>query len=199
MGSLSNVSMHRPCADWVQKLAARHSEDLSPSDRRALHEHLALCEACNAIYMMYRVLDAKMSRSIMKRPIPEFSYEPCQPLKKPSTHTLTRSLHTLPLLFLATLTSFSLKISWSPFFQAIHARVVVALSKFPSRMIYASAGNRFLYVMRSDSGYFLWKQKKSRRNELVAHLPVRSNAMLFTGSGTALAAALDFCKHAVQA
>ena len=169
MESLSNVSMHRPCADWVQKLAARHSEDLSPSDRRALHEHLALCEACNAIYVMYRTLDAKISRSLMKRPIPEFSYEPFQPLKKPSTHTITRSLHTLPLLFLATLSSFSLKISWSPFFQAIHAWVLAALVRFPSRIICASAGSRFLYVMRSDSGYFLWKQPGSRRKELIAH------------------------------
>ena len=199
MESHINVSMHRPCADWVQKLAARHSDDLSSSDRRALHEHLALCEACNAIYAMYRVLDAKISCAAMKRPIPEFSYEPLRPLKKPSMHTSTLSLQTLPLLFLATLSSLSLKISWSPFFQAIHAWMLLALSRFPSRITCASAGNHSLYVIRSDSGYFLWKQKRFRRNELVSYLPVRSNAMLFTGSGAALAVALDFCRYAVQA
>ena len=168
MESLINVSMHRPCTDWIQKLAARHPEDLSPSDHRALHEHLALCEACHSVYATYRALDAKIISSTMKRPIPEFSYEPSQPLKKPSAHPSTLSLHTLPLLFLAIFSSFSLKISWSPFFQAIHAWILLALGRFPSRIICASAGNRFLYVMRSDSGYFLWKHKRYRRNELVS-------------------------------
>ena len=192
-------SRHLPCADWVQKLAARHPEDLSPSDRRALREHLALCGACNAVYAAYRTFDAQIDSSTIRRPIPEFSYEPLQPLRRPPVHTPGLSLQTLPLLFLATLSSFFLKISWSPFFQALHGRVLVALSRFPSRITYASAGNRFLYVLRSDSGYFLWKHKRYRRYELVSHLPVRSNAMLFTGSGIALAAALDFCKYAVRA
>lgn len=70
--------------------------------------------------------------------------------------------------------------------------------KFPSRIAYASTDNRFLYVMRSDSGYFLWKHKKSRRSELVSNSPMRGGGMLFTGSGIAFAAALDFCKHAVR-
>src|ERR1051326_5391539 len=151
MGSLIDISIHRPCSDWIQKLAARHPADLSPSDHRALHEHLALCTACNAVYAAYRSLDAKINSVTMKRPIPEISYEPFQPMKKPSTHTFTLSSQTLPLLFLASLSSFFLKISWSPFFQALHARILLVWSNLPRRVAYARSNNRFLYIMRSDS------------------------------------------------
>ena len=147
---------------------------------------------------MYRVLDAQVGGSVMEMPVPAFSYEPIQPLRKPSAHTSTLSLQNLPLLFLVTLISFSLKIYWSRFLQAIYMLALLVLSSLPRRIAYASSNNHFLYAMRSDSGYLLWKRKRSRRNELVSNSPVRACAMLFTGSGTALAAALDFCRYAVQ-
>jgi hypothetical protein len=189
-----------PCTDWAQKLAARCQDDLSPIDRRALPDHLALCGACNQVYAAYQTLEAGIRSIPMKRPIPEFSYEPFQPLRKSSADISTLTVQqTLPLLFLTTLSSLSVRISWSPLFQAVHTWILLALSRFPSRVAYASSNNRFLYVMRSDSGYFLWKHKRFRRSELFASSPLRGSGMLFTGSGTALAAALDFCKYAVQA
>jgi hypothetical protein len=191
--------MRLPCTDWAQKLAARCPDDLSLSDRRALHDHLALCGACNEVHAAYQALEASICSVTLKRPIPEFSYEPFPPLRKPSTNAPTLSLQTLPLLLLSTLSSFYVKISWSPLFQAIHAWMLLTLSRIPRRVAYGSSGNRFLYVMRTDSGYFLWKHKRFRRSELVSNSPIRASGMLFTGSGTALAAALDFCKYAVQA
>ena len=188
-----------PCTDWAQKLAARHQDDLSPIDRRALHDHLALCGACNQVYAAYQTLEAGIRSVTMKRPIPEFSYEPFQPMRKPSADTSTLTVQTLPVLFLTTLSSLSVRISWSPLLQAVHTWILLALSRFPRRVLYASSNNRFLYVMRSDSGYFLWKHKRFRRSELFSNSPIRGGGMLFTGSGTALAATLDFCKYAVQA
>ncbi len=188
-----------PCTDWAQKLAARRQDDLSPIDRRALHDHLALCGACNQVYAAYQTLEASIRSVPMKRPIPEFSYEPFQPLRKSLTDTSALTVHTLPLLFLTTLSSLFVRISWSPLVQAVYTWVLLALSRFPSRIAYASSNNRFLYVMRSDSGYFLWKYKRFRRSELFANSPIRGSGMLFTGSGTALAATLDFCQYAVQA
>jgi Putative zinc-finger len=199
MKTVTKDTTRLPCTDWAQKLAARRQDDLSPVDRRALREHLALCGACNQVYAAYQTLEAGIRSVTMKRPIPEFSYEPFQPLRKPSADTSTLTVQTLLLLFLTTLSSFYVKISWSPLFQAVHAWILLALSRFPRRVAYASTDNRFLYVMRSDSGYFLWKHKRFRRSELFSNFPIRGSGMLFTGSGTALAAALDFCKYAVQA
>ena len=190
--------MRLPCTDWVQKLSARHQDDLSPSDRRALHEHLALCGACNEVYSAYRTLEASIRRLTTIQPIPEFSYEPLQPIRKPSAATSILSLPSL-LPILTTLSSLYSRISWSLLFQTIQTWILVILSKFPIKITYASSSNRFLYVMRSDSGYFLWKHKRYRRNELLSNMPIRGSGMLFTGSGTALAAALDFCKYAVRA
>ena len=110
-----------------------------------------------------------------------------------------KSVSSLLSLLLTTFSAMYVKIIWSPLFQALHTWTLVILSKFPRRIAIGSSGNRFLYVMRSDSGYFLWRHKRYRRSELVSSMPIRGSGMLFTGSGTALAAALDFCKYAVQA
>ncbi len=190
--------MRLPCTDWVQKLSARHPDDLSAYDRRALHEHLASCGACNEVYSAYRILEAGIRCLTTIQPIPEFSYEPLQPVRKPPAATSVLSLPSL-LPLLTALSSLYSRVSWSLLFQAVHTWVLVVLSKFPRRIAYASSSNCFLYVMRNDSGYFLWKHKRYKRNELLFNMPIRGSGMLFTGSGTALAAALDFCKYAVQA
>lgn len=191
--------MRLPCTDWVRKLSARHQDDLSPSDRRALHEHLASCGACNQVYSTYKTLEVGLRcLTTTIQPIPEFSFELLQPAGKLSATKSTRSLSSILLLLLTTPSALFARISWFPLFQALHAWVLVALSKFPRRIAIGSSDNRFLYVMRSDSGYFLWRHKRYRRSELVSSMPIRGSGMLFTGSGTALAAALDFCKYAVQ-
>src|ERR1700680_607084 len=100
MKTVTKDTTRLPCTDWAQKLAARCQDDLSPIDSRALHEHLALCGACNEVYAAYRTLEAGIRSVTMKRPIPVFSYEPFQSLRKPSADTSTLTLQTLPLLFL---------------------------------------------------------------------------------------------------
>lgn len=192
--------MRLPCTDWVRKLSARHQDDLPPSDRRALHEHLASCGACNQVYSTYKTLEVGLRcLTTTIQPIPEFSFELVQPAGKPPAATSLFSFSSLLSLLLTTFSAMYVKIIWSPLFQALHTWTLVILSKFPRRIAIGSSGNRFLYVMRSDSGYFLWRHKRYRRSELVSSMPIRGSGMLFTGSGTALAAALDFCKYAVQA
>lgn len=186
-----------PCADWVRKLSARHQDDLSPSERRALHEHMASCGSCNQVYSTYKTLEVGIRCLTTRQPIPEFSFELLQPARKPPATSLF-SFSSLLSLLLTTFSAMYVKIGWSPLFQALHTWTLVILSKFPRRITIGSSGNRFLYVMRSDSGYFLWRHKRYRRSELVSNMPIRCSGMLFTGSGTALAAALDFCKYAVQ-
>jgi hypothetical protein len=189
-----------PCTDWVHKLAARHQDDLSPVDRRALNEHLALCGACNEAYAAYKTLEAGIRRlTMIEQPIPKFSYEPVQPVSKLSAATSTLSLPSLLLPLLITLSSLCVRISWSPFIHAVHTWILVVFSRFPRRVAYASTDNRFLYVMRTDSGFFLWRHKRYKRSDLVSNSPIRGSGMLFIGSGIALAAALDFCTQAVQA
>lgn len=44
------------CETWVEKLAARKPEDLSPAERRALNAHVASCSHCSAIRQDYDLL-----------------------------------------------------------------------------------------------------------------------------------------------
>src|SRR5690348_15545199 len=46
-----------PCTEWAERLAARHPEDISPTDRIALNAHIASCEACAAVYAAYRGME----------------------------------------------------------------------------------------------------------------------------------------------
>lgn len=46
-----------PCTEWAEKLAARHPEDISPSDRITLNNHIASCEACAAVHAAYREME----------------------------------------------------------------------------------------------------------------------------------------------
>src|ERR1700730_12110934 len=145
MERLTKVSMHRPCADWVEKLAARHPDDVSPTDRRALNEHLTRCATCNEVYATYKALEAGM-RCLSKESIPEFSYEPLEAVRRPLAARFPRSLSSSLLLLLTTLTTLYLRICWSQCFQAVHTWVLVILGRFPSRIAYASTGNHFLYA-----------------------------------------------------
>jgi hypothetical protein len=191
-----------PCTNWVQKLAARHQDDLSLADRQALNAHLALCGACNQVYMTYKTLETAMcglTTTSLHPPIPEFTYEPLQAVRKPFLLRSALSLQSFPLLVLTILSFLYLRLSLSPLCQELHTWMLVILSRFPRKVAYASSDNRFLYVMRTDSGYFLWRHKRYKRQELVSNSSIRGSGMLFIGSGVALAAALDFCEYAVQA
>lgn len=43
-----------PCAEWVEKLASLHFDDLPPSEKAALEMHLSVCPACKTIHAEYK-------------------------------------------------------------------------------------------------------------------------------------------------
>lgn len=50
-------SMPEPCAEWRDKLAARHLNDLTPEEHAALQAHLKTCANCRAAYEDYQHLE----------------------------------------------------------------------------------------------------------------------------------------------
>jgi hypothetical protein len=63
-----------PCTEWAEKLAARHPEDISPTDRIALNNHIASCEACAATHAAYRVMEINI-RALPTTSLPGLPYE----------------------------------------------------------------------------------------------------------------------------
>ncbi len=188
-----------PCTDWVEKLTARHPDDLSPADSQALHAHLALCRACNEVYTAYRSLEGGLRRLSRVQSIPVFSYQPLPSRRKRSLSQALLSPHTLFSMIFTLLSSLYLSISWSVPYQKIHTWLLVLFASVPCRIRYLNSDSHFLYAMRSDSGYCLWRQKRYQRHEFVSNSLVYRNALSPIGSGVALAAALTFCRYAVQA
>lgn len=187
-----------PCTDWVEKLTASHQDDLSPIDRHALNAHLAACHACNHVYATYRSLEKSLRTSRGARPIPVFSYQPLQ--RKPFSQTLSLSFPlSFCLLLFTTLSSLYFRLSWSGLYQKMYAWMLAVVAGIPRRISYVRSDAHFLYAIRSDSGYCLWRQKRYQRHEFVSNCSLRCSALTPIGSGVALAAALDFCRYAVQA
>ena len=185
-----------PCTDWVQKLSARHQADLSLAEREALNEHLASCRACNEVYAAYKSLETGI-RSLTTS-IPEFSYSSIQSKRKIPEFAPVLSLQSLFLMMLATLSSFYLSISRTSMYQKVHTWKLIALTSFPRRIVYVNSGNRFVYAMRTDSGYFMWRQKRYQKHELISNSSIRCSGVSYIGIGIAQAAFLDFCRYAVQ-
>jgi hypothetical protein len=52
------TSIPHPCPAWAAKLAAAHTNDLSPKERAALEQHLTSCENCRAAQERYAQMDA---------------------------------------------------------------------------------------------------------------------------------------------
>ena len=63
-----------PCTEWAEKLAARHPEDISPSDRTALNNHIASCKACAAVYTAYRTMEINV-RALPTTSLPGLPYD----------------------------------------------------------------------------------------------------------------------------
>jgi hypothetical protein len=49
--------MPRPCPQWEKQLATCHADDLAPSERAALAQHLLSCSACRATLDAYGEMD----------------------------------------------------------------------------------------------------------------------------------------------
>ncbi len=52
-----NESMVMPCAEWAEKLTAAHPDDLPPSEREELEDHVGSCAACAIVRAQYRAVE----------------------------------------------------------------------------------------------------------------------------------------------
>lgn len=192
-------SIPTPCTDWAQRLAARHQDDLSPADHAALKQHLACCQACAKVYAAYHAMEACICSLPGIKPLPGLSFQLPQPVRKVAAAKAGPSLQLLVTMGWAMLCSLFSRISWSGFYQNLQTWILIALTRFPRKIMYISTDSHYLYAMRSDSGFFLWRQERFTRYEMLSSLPIRCGGMLYAGSGVALASALDFCEYAVRA
>src|SRR5438874_642295 len=69
-----NKKLVMPCTEWAEKLAARHPEDILPTDRIALNHHIASCEACAAVHAAYRAMEINI-RALPTTSLLGFPYE----------------------------------------------------------------------------------------------------------------------------
>jgi hypothetical protein len=192
-------SIPTPCTDWAHRLAARHQDDLSPADHTALKHHLASCQACAKVHAAYHAMEVGICSLPAIKPLPILSYQPPQPVRKAVVAKVGLPLQLLVTMGLAALCSLFSRISWSRFFQKLQTWILIALTRFPRKIMYVNTDSHYLYAMRSDSGFFLWRQKRFMRDELASSPLIRCGGMLYAGSGVALASALDFCEYAVRA
>ncbi len=192
-----NILNPTPCSNWVQKLAARHPDDLSVSDRIALNEHLALCQACCEVHAAYKTMEAAIRNLPMCKPVPVFSYQHSQHERK----VIFRSALSLPEIIsfvLSVLISSLSTNSLSKIYQKLHILFVTTLSLFSHKIAFVSASSLYTYAMRSDSGFILWQQKRYQKYPLGLSVPVRLSGSCCAGGGIAYASALDFCRYTAQ-
>lgn len=57
------------CAEWIEKLAALHSDDLTPAEQNELSVHVASCSGCAQVYRDYHHL-ASLVRDLVTSEIP---------------------------------------------------------------------------------------------------------------------------------
>ncbi|MGB8347527.1 MAG: PQQ-binding-like beta-propeller repeat protein [Ktedonobacteraceae bacterium] len=53
---MSSDTRSIPCAEWAEKLAALHPDDLTPAEQDELRSHLAVCSDCAQVYRDYHYL-----------------------------------------------------------------------------------------------------------------------------------------------
>jgi hypothetical protein len=186
-----------PCTDWVQKLSARHPDDLSLSDRIALNEHLALCQACSETHAAYKTMEAAIRSLPMSKPMPVFSYQHSR-LERIGVFRSALSLPDIISFVVSVFSSLFITISWSSFYQKLHSWFVTTPSLLSHKIAYVSASSHYTYAMRSDSGFILWQQKRYQKHNLGLSVPIRLGGMSFIGGGIAYASALDFCRYTAQ-
>lgn len=165
-----------PCTNWVQKLSARHPDDLSPSDRIALTEHLALCQSCSKVHTAYQTMEAGIRSLLMSKPEPMLSYQHSQLERKPAL----KSGLTFPGLITLVLSVFSslfITISWSSFYQKLHTWMLIVIAHYSRKVTYVNSNNYHTFAIRSDSGFFLWQQERYQNHDTISTLPIGWSGM----------------------
>lgn len=166
-----------PCPTWAEKLAARHHNDLSLSDRVALQEHLTSCAVCATIHSTYHTLEFCVRSLPAVEPLSGLSFQLSRLEKSPAPHTWLQSLPEAkfvsplrrPTPYKTNLPQYAVTIGmamWSVVGRSIQGlklseRVHAALAYFSQRTIYASSGSNSLYALQGKNGPSLWTYKKS--------------------------------------
>ncbi len=79
---MMNHPMITACAEWEEKLAATHPDDLSPSDRAVLDLHVLSCSSCATVRAEYQAIDAFILDFPGARSLPELPTWLLQPRTK---------------------------------------------------------------------------------------------------------------------
>lgn len=189
-----------PCADWSQRLAARHRNDLPYTERLALNDHLASCQACAEVYKAYNTIGSRIRSLPAVEPLPAVSYRALQ-LQKDAVgpdkfmvfvsylqDTLTTGT--------AGLTSLYSSLIRLRLHQKLRICAGILLAHLNQKAAYV-----WSYALRANGSTYHWEQNRvsSRKNNLVSSCVTRGNGIIYMGSGIFYASAYDFCKNAVQA
>src|SRR5215467_58707 len=192
-----NFSNHTPCSDWVQKLSARHLDDLTPSERIALKEHLAMCRACHEVHMDYQTLESGI-RSLLACEEAAFISQPCSKRVR-RTPRAEIMLPDLPSLFLSMFASRFVSICLSKLHLQLHYWLLLIPSLFSHKIAYVLSSSHNLYAIRPESGFIVWKQKRYEKHNPLYTVPARMIGMNCFSCGTALLSAYDFCRYTARA
>ena len=162
-------SMIVPCADWVEKLAARHPDDLSHSDHIALNEHLASCPTCASIHSAYHCLQARIQSLPAVQPLPHLPHELLEERSKSSSmspsltpvgilaHYVQGLSQHVALTSMKILSVIRSCLHWLQIPERLHA----ILTHLPQQAIYASSSDHYFYALQGNTGCALWKYKRS--------------------------------------
>jgi len=193
-----NVSNHTPCSDWAQKLAARHLDDLTPSERIALKEHLAMCGVCNEAHMAYQMMENNLRSLLSNEIAPHMSllYPQEGNSSIQNSELILPDILTLLLTMFATLYS---GLCSSKIYLKFHSWLILVPSLFSRKITYATSSSHYLYAIRSESGYMIWKQKRYQKHNTRCTVPMRMIGINCFSWGTALLSAIDFCRYTARA
>lgn len=135
-------SILTPCADWVERLAVRNSDDLSYAQRVALHEHLASCSACATAHSTYQGIGNCICNLPAVEALAGLPYELLQGVERATSRKERAAC------------MFSGILTWLK-------SLPVLFTRFLNRVNYVSSDNRHFYALREDSGFQLWRYRKS--------------------------------------
>jgi len=194
-----------PCADWSQRLAARHRNDLSFTERVALNEHLVFCQACTEVYAAYNTIESRIRSLPAVEPLPTVSYRVLLLQKDTAAPEkfieLVSYLQDILITGIAALISVYSGLIRLRLHQKLQICADIVLAHFHRSVIYAWSNNHLMYAIRMDGSTFHWRHNRwsSGKNDLVSSCLVRGSGMTYMGSGIFYVSASDFCKNAVQA
>ena len=138
-----------PCTNWITKLATTHHDELSYTERIALHEHLAMCSSCATAHAAYQNIGNLINSLSLVTPTITSSSTPLDSFPHEFLQRRDRSI------------SHKERIRANLTGKLTHLKsLLVTFTLFLQRVDYAS-DNHYCYALRDTSGFLLWRYKKS--------------------------------------